>query len=246
MTAGHIAVAAGPEMFARYAFAPNQLGYCGPAHSAALRGGSEAEIRAAARQFSGAWPYLCALSRLTGIADPLDHRLVQSYWLGGGVGAAVDGATFTGELLAAIGPQAGRYWAHLNAELAREGAANHSFHVFGVYPWSRLLGTGQAGAQALEILDSCRIGWATVLEREGDAVRVRSPRLTFAGGALGLSEPVTSTLANCVDGYAGVPDVSPGEVVAVHWGQLCGRLLPDQLQDLRASTLQQLAVTNQR
>lgn len=255
MTASDTTVAAGPATFARFACAPNRLGYCGPAHSAALHDGSESEIRAAARQFSGAWPYLQALARLTGIADPLDIRLVESYWLGGGVGAMVDAAAFTAELLAAIGPDAGRYWAHLNAGLVHEAAANHSFHVFGVYPWSRLLRAPQAGAQALAVLDNCRISWATVLERDGDAIRVRGPRLRFTGTALSLSEPVTRTVpvqvepmtrAEQVDGYVSVPAVGPGDRVAVHWDQLCGRLAPQQLQDLRASTQQQLAVTNQR
>ena len=41
-----------------------------------------------------------------------------------------------------IGPQAGRYWSHLTPELGHEAAANHCFHVFGVYPWTRFLGRG--------------------------------------------------------------------------------------------------------
>ncbi|MGB8387106.1 DUF6390 family protein, partial [Mycobacterium sp.] len=65
-------------MFARYAYAPNALGYCGPPLGATLRDGSVEEVRRAATRFSGAWPYLRVLSRLTGIADPLDHRLVES------------------------------------------------------------------------------------------------------------------------------------------------------------------------
>lgn len=73
----------GVEMFARYAYAPNHLGYCGPPELAALRDASVDEVRIAARSFSGAWPYLEVLSGLTGIADPLDLRLVESYWLGG-------------------------------------------------------------------------------------------------------------------------------------------------------------------
>ena len=77
-------------MFARYAYAPNALGYCGPPLGATLRDGSVDEVRSAATKFSGAWPYLRVLSQLTGIADPLDYRLVESYWLGGGVGADLD------------------------------------------------------------------------------------------------------------------------------------------------------------
>jgi hypothetical protein len=89
----------GAWLFARYAYAPNRLGYCGPAESGVLADagaragiGAESDVRAVARRFSGAWPYLRVLAKLTGIADPLDPRLVESYWLGGGVGESIDPA----------------------------------------------------------------------------------------------------------------------------------------------------------
>ena len=158
-------------MFARYAYAPNALGYCGPPLGATLRDGSVDEVRRAATKFSGAWPYLRVLSTLTGIADPLDYRLVESYWLGGGVGADLDPNEFFDALLAIIGPQAGRYWSHLTPDLACEAAGNHCFHVFGVYPWTRFLGRGM-DEQPLSVLDNCRITWGTVISRAGDDVEV--------------------------------------------------------------------------
>ncbi|MBN9096896.1 MAG: hypothetical protein J0I49_02095, partial [Pseudonocardia sp.] len=102
----------GVQLFARYAHAPNALGFCGPSSGVA---GSEEQVRAAARRFSGAWPYLQVLARLTGTDDPLEHRLVEAYWLGRDLG--VDHARFADELLAVIGPQAGHYWTHLTPEL---------------------------------------------------------------------------------------------------------------------------------
>ena len=158
-------------MFARYAHAPNALGYCGPPLGATLRDGSVEEVRRAATQFSGAWPYLRVLAKMTGISDPLDYRLVESYWLGGGVGANLDAGEFFDALLAIIGPQAGQYWSHLTPDLAREAAGNHCFHVFGVYPWTRFLGRGM-DEQPLSVLDNCRIAWGTVLSRHGDGVEV--------------------------------------------------------------------------
>jgi hypothetical protein len=77
MTAANITDTRGAEMFARYAHAPNQLGYCGPANSSSLLDGPRDRIETAARQFTGAWPHLQVLSRMTGIADPLDYRLVD-------------------------------------------------------------------------------------------------------------------------------------------------------------------------
>ncbi|MEO8816538.1 MAG: DUF6390 family protein [Mycobacterium sp.] len=235
----------GTELFARYAYAPNALGYCGPPLGVTLRDGSVDAVRAAATTFSGVWPYLRVLSRMTGIADPLDYRLVESYWLGGGVGADLEPGQFTRELLDIIGPRAGGYWSHLGPDLACEAAANHCFHVFGVYPWSRLLGRGM-DAPPLNVLDSCRITWATVLSRSKNTIEVSGRELTWSGHELGLSEPSTRQLQVSVDGYSAVPDVAAGDEVAVHWGRLCGRLRPEQIRALADSTARQLQVTNQR
>lgn len=232
-------------MFARYAYAPNALGYCGPPLDATLRDGSAEEVRDAARRFSGAWPYLQVLSKMTGIADPLDYRLVESYWLGGGVGAALDPTDFVAELLTIIGPQAGHYWSHLGPDLACEAAANHCFHVFAVYPWSRLLGRG-FDEHPLNVLDNCRISWGTVFFRDGDDVVVSCRSLVWDGLGLALSEPSPRPLEVWADGYSAVPDVAVGDDVAIHWGRLCGRLQPKQIKALADNTSRQLAVTNRR
>lgn len=238
----------GVEMFARYAHAPNALGYCGPPLGAALRDGSVDEVRQAATRFSGAWPYLRVLATMTGISDPLDYRVVESYWLGGGVGATLDAGEFFDALLAVIGPQAGHYWSHLTADLAREAAGNHCFHVFGVYPWTRFLGRGRQNSaeQPLSVLDNCRITWGTALSRDGDDIEVSCCRLVWDGHALGLSEPSPRRLAVFDDGYSAIPDVAVGEEIAIHWGRLCGRLQPEQIHALADSTMRQLRVTNQR
>ncbi|MGY2114061.1 DUF6390 family protein [Nocardia gipuzkoensis] len=234
----------GAEMFARFAYAPNRLGYCGPPDAAALADGSDEQVRAVARRFTGAWPYLQVMARMTGIADPLDHRLVESYWLGGGIGADLDPRAFTAELLGLLGPVAGGYWTHLTPQLAEEAAANHCFHVFGVYPWSRLLRHGNN--HPLHVLDSCRITWATVLDRTGGEVVLRCRGLGWDGERLALSTETVRSVPIRVDGYAAVPDVAAGEQVAVHWGRLCGRLDDAQASALESGTVRQLEVTNRR
>jgi hypothetical protein len=235
----------GVEMFARYAHAPNALGYCGPPLGATLRDGSVEDVRRAATQFSGAWPYLRVLAKMTGISDPLDYRLVESYWLGGGVGANLDAGEFFDALLAIIGPQAGQYWSHLTPDLAGEAAGNHCFHVFGVYPWTRFLGRSSA-EQPLSVLDNCRITWGTVRSRDEDGVEVICQGLAWDGQALTLSEPSARRLDVWADGYSAVPDVAVGDEIAIHWGRLCGRLQSGQIQALADSTTRQLHATNQR
>ncbi|MFI1912962.1 DUF6390 family protein [Nocardia sp. NPDC020380] len=236
--------AAGERMFARYAYAPNALGYCGPPDTTALRHGSPAEIRAAARRFTGAWPYLRVMSAMTGITDPLDPRLVESYWHGGGIGATLDPTAFTRELLAILGPAAGHYWTHLSIEIAEEAAPNHCFHVFGVYPWSHLLGS-RAATTALQVLDSCRITAALVTARDGPDLRLRSRPLAWDGERLTLSPPADRHLTIGPDDHPAA-DPRPGDVVALHWDRPVATLTPAQVTDLTASTAHQIDVTNRR
>lgn len=70
----------GPALFARHAYPPNALGYCGPADSQGLleRAGGDgpdpAGVAALARQLAGAWPYLCLIARANGLRDPLARQ----------------------------------------------------------------------------------------------------------------------------------------------------------------------------
>ncbi|WP_082392905.1 DUF6390 family protein [Nocardia arizonensis] len=234
----------GAELFARFAYAPNDLGFCGPPDSAVLREGSAAQIRRAARRFSGVWPYLRVMARMSAITDPLDARLVRSYWLGGGVGADLDGGAFLDELLSVIAPAAGTYWRHLTADLSVEAAPDHGFHVFGVYPWTRLLDRG-TGAQPLRILEGCRIAWGTVSDRHDGALTVRARRLLWDGRRLGLSEPRARRVA-LESGPRLAVDADIGDRVAIHWDRVCGRLDAVQVEELAAATEHRLELTNRR
>ena len=156
--------APGYALFARFAFPPNELGYCGPADTGTLLGDHEAaEHTAHAQAFDGAWPYL------TAIADAVDdHPLAR----GGGAHA-------TGS--------AARCWTRSTRPVCRAGCeprlpvrlracfgelpdgqalAHHSFHVFVVYPWVRFL--DRDPVTPLRVLQDCRIRWGTVEAVEND------------------------------------------------------------------------------
>jgi len=237
-------------LFARYAYAPNELGYCGPLDAAALfelgvTGRTTADVTAIARRFSGAWPYAALLAELAGISDPLDERVMRAYWIGTDELDGVDREAFAIKLLEYIGARAGHYWSHLDHGLLAEVACTHAFHVFGVYPWSRLL-AGDTTGQPLHVLDSCRIQWGQVERDEGTHVVVRSRRLSWDGTQLALAAERTERVRRAVDGQAFVTDPVPGEFLALHWNWACDRLSPQQQADLDRTTRWQLRVTNER
>ena len=243
---------AGQRLFARYAYAPNHLGYCGPSDSASLAelastGRTAGDVRSIASRFSGAWPYLCVLAEITGIDDPLDEEVVRAYWTGSPLLDEVDRARFWRELLDRIAAAgAGRYWAHLTPALLPEAMPTHGFHVFGVYPWTRLLAPAPAPGPALHVLDSCRIRWGRVTSVDGDHAVVRGRRLAWDGQALRLGEETEDSVRLTEAGRAFVTDVSPGDWLAVHWDLACDRLAVDELWQLRRWTDWQLAATNLR
>lgn len=247
--AAGLEIPAGHRLFARYAYAPNALGYCGPSGAAALRavacgGGAGVDVAALARQFSGAWPYQEILADLAGIDDPLDERVVRAYWTGNELTDRVDRARFGGTLLTRLAPAAGHYWKHLTEDLLAEAAPTHTFHVLGVYPWSRLLGTGMP--QPLHVLDSCRIRWGTVIELRPENVIVRSRRLLFDGRILSLGPEQDDPARYRTDAGVFVPELRVGDAVAVHWDFVCDRLDRDETERLEWWTAWQLEHTNPR
>lgn len=245
---------AGERLFARYAYAPNELGYCGPAETAALfdlaaTGRTGADVHAIARRFFGAWPYAAVLAELAGIADPLDEQVMRAYWTGSPLLESVDGESFGAKLLDRIAGQAGHYWAHLTADLLPEAAPTHAFHVFGVYPWTRLLPAEPTDLDhpALHVLDSCRIRWGQVVAADGEQVRVRCRRLTWDGHALALGAAAEESARLAIGGRGLLTEPPlPGQWLALHWGWVCEQLDEPTVAELRRRTSWQLDVTNRR
>ena len=189
----------GEELFCRYSYHPNQLGYCGPSEWDGL------DVRAYAQGFAGAWAYLQVIAEMMG-RDPLDELVVRTYWIGTDEGDALDATHFFTRLLEIIGPQAGGYWGHLGEDgLVDEASPSHAFHVLGIYPWSRLL---DLGPEAVGVLNNCLLRPAKVelrsgeptgdLERAGSEASsaaqtrlvARTRKLVYRGGQLEWAESV--------------------------------------------------------
>jgi hypothetical protein len=241
----------GALLFARYAFPPNELGYCGPSDSQQLfgygaNGIADRGLAALARQFEGAWPYLELIAGATGIPDPLDHRVVEAYWVGNPLLDQVGVTALGNSMEQRFRKHIGRQFTLLAEGALAGGVPHHSFHVFGVYPWVGLLGDDRIATKALEVLDRCRVRWGQVAGVTGDQVLVRSRPLTWDGQRLGLGEPVVETARYAVDGSGFVDRLVPGDWVSLHWDWVCDRLGHRQLANLRRYSARQLEITNHK
>ena len=245
-----IAPAPGPIRFARYAFGPNRLGYCGPDEAGELFqqatiGRDLARLRELAGQFEGAYPYLRLIALSNGIADPLDAEVVQGYWLGSALADRVRPAEFGRSLEERFRPRLRREgWRWLGGKPEAGAAPNHAFHVLDVFPKVGLMRTGDVG-DALAVMDSCRIRWGRVLERDGDTLAVSAVPLEMVDGRLVLGAPRIERIRGWVDGAGFVEDARPGDVVAIHWDWACERLDAGRLGTLQRSTAAELLIANQ-
>ncbi len=235
-------------LFARYAYPPNERGYCGPPEHRALleqaaAGVVDPGLEQLARAFSGPWPYLKLMAGAAGIDDPFDVRVVEAYWVGNRLLDRVDMRDFGNALLERFRRELGPRWRYLAEWIPAGAVAHHSFHVFGVYPWVGLLDSGRG--EPLEILDRCRIRWGRVVSTEGDQVIVESRPLTWDGTRLELGSPRPETAIRGVDGLGFVGPLHPGDWVSLHWRWVCDRLDRRSLENLRRYTLLHIEMANE-
>ena len=242
-------VPSGPVLFGRYAFGPNRLGYCGPDESRSLlalaaTGSDDRGLRSLARGFEGAYPYLQLIAAANDLADPLDRDVVEAYWLGNGLTAAVRPNELHRSVEDRFRPRLGENdWRWLESAVAIGARPVHAFHVFDVFPKVGLL-RGEAVADVLATIDSCRIRWGRVEAVVGDSLIVQAASLEMVEGRLRLATPRLEVVSRWLDGTGFVDEVEPGEMVAIHWSWACDRLTPRQLHNLVAWTRLALWVTN--
>jgi hypothetical protein len=230
----------GWEVFAAYAYPPNELGYCGPPDSSVLLAGRADDVGGHAQGFDGAWPYLEEIASAGGHTDPLDADVVRAYWLGGPLLTQVDPAALLARLRDALSGQPCGLLADVTAD--RTVLANHSFHVLVVYPWVRFLDADPT--TPLRILQSCRIRWGTVDSVDDEHVVITSRPLEF-DGRLWLGDPVGEAVRwRAADGTTLAPRPAQGATVAAHWDWVCGTLDESDVDALAAATASTMDLVN--
>jgi hypothetical protein len=232
-------------LFARYAFMPNRLGFCGGPHERGLfeacaAAQSSPELRDWARQFEGAYPYLALIARANGLPDPLDARVVEAYWLGNellsGVALAPLYASLRERFAARLSPKT------LELVLGKVPAGAEPFHAFHVLDVCRRTG---ALAESLETLDNCRISWGRVTSVENGHLYAAAQPIVIHQGRLTLGPEQTRCVARHIDGRGFVDEARPGDWISIHWGWACDRLTERQVRNLRRHTLRHIALANQ-
>jgi len=240
----------GPVLFARYAYGPNRLGLCGPSDAQGLFGeassnGDDRELRELARGFEGAYPYLELIARANAIADPLDRRVVDAYWLGSPLLERVTPNLIGESLRLRFRPKLAQpMWKWLQSSAPSGAKPVHAFHVLDVFPKVGLMRSEQVD-NVLRVMDSCRVRHGRVIERDGDQLLVNAVPLALADGKLTFGPARIERITAWRDGHGFIGDVAPGDVVSIHWDWACDVLDSDQVGRLISWTRRQLAIANE-
>jgi hypothetical protein len=225
----------GTLLFARFAAPPNSLGYCGGDDHRALvdqlrAGAVGPDLIRLCRAFEGAWPYLRLIATSAGLADPLDHRVVEAYWIGNGLLDRVAPAAFATDLERRFRPRTARKeWPWLVAKPIDGALPHHSFHVLEVMPRIGLLRSGHIAA-ILPSMEQCLIRPARVVASDEAGLLVQTRPLVVVDGRLGFGPTVEQRVAD------GEVAARPGDDIAIHWGWSCGRLSAWQRSELDGIT----------
>src|SRR5919109_999824 len=84
----------------------------------------------------------------------------------------------------------------------------------------------------------------SVVADQGDSILVERRPLRFVGEAITLGPPTPRSIFRRFDGKPLLTDVSPGDVVAIHWGGACHRLTMRQVRYPSHYTRPHLALAN--
>ncbi len=234
----------GTVVFARYAFMPNRLNYCGGDDNKELfdycvARQSDPGLVDILKKFQAALPYLKLIAYTNGIADPFDLRVVEAYWIGNSLLERVDLVRFYDSLEARFAGQLNRKaLGYLLSKPPLGARPHHSFHVFDVHARTGSL------THDLETMDRCRIGWGRVVEADPGRLLVSHRPLKLREGRLVLGNEEPRIITGQINGNGFVSGFQPGDWVSFHWDWLCDVLTERQVKNLERYTRYHLQLAN--
>jgi hypothetical protein len=238
-------------LFARYAYPPNHLGYCGPDdapgffHSGVT--GDDHGVRVRARDFDGALPHPQLIADAIDRSDPpdiLDPRVVEAYWLGNAALDKVSIESVPPTIAAAFTGTCGPLFTDLPEALTAGALPHHSFVVFCIYPWVGMVGDPRRTPQAMRVLDRCRIRSGRVRSIENDHALVDCAPLVWDGDKITVGPVVLENARTGIDGVGLSTAISVGDQVALHWDWVCDVINDEQRALLDGYTARHLALVN--
>ena len=97
----------------------------------------------------------------------------------------------------------------------------------------------------MSIIDSCRIRWGRVLERDGDHLVVSTVPLITTGTKLCFGPQTVERVRAWQGGVGFIETAERGDTISIHWDWACEKLDQRQLAALIGWTAYELRIANQ-
>lgn len=233
----------------RYSFGPNRLHYCGPDANRELQsliehGEANPELSVLLQQFKTLYPYLKYISRINGILEPFDNRVVEAYWLGNKLLETNKADKFHRFLIDDLDTKkkyTSKEFERLEEKIGKGAVPHHSFHVLNV--WQKTGHTDRL--DEVERMDQCIINSGKVVSVNGPDIVVLVEPLTYLNGKLLLGTPIERKITRRLEVEYDIEQIKPGQIVSIHWGVPCEIITQKQADILKKINLQNIAFANQ-
>jgi len=239
----------GSLLFAKYAYSPNKLGYCGPRENRAIFDYCVAEqsdkgLVELLKGFEGAFPYLELIAKANKISDPFDEKVVEAYWVGNNLLKNIEVDDFYNSLNERFSKkinQSAMKW--LLTKPPTGAKPHHSFHVLDVYTKTGLIRSG-IKTNVLETINNCLIMWGRVNRVTCNAKHITQVKIEYnpiilEKGKLVFGKSITKKIqSNFIK-----PEI--GDIVSFHWGNVCDILDKQQYANLKNWTNHHIKIANQ-
>lgn len=236
----------GELLHARHALQPNSLGYCGPDENGRIlehlhTSSVSDDLTSTLMKFEAAYPFVRMIAKSTG-RQPFDKEVTEAYWIGNPLLDQVEPSDFFQFAHQGLGKRMKKPEARsIFRDLGHLAKPHHTFYVLGMFARSNIK-TANRG-KLVELMDSCRVSWARVLEVKQKTLVVERRPLALQDDRLS----VAGAEKREVHYDSEIPPFSTvkrGDWVSLHWNFASEKLTKYQLKNLVSYTNLDIEATN--
>lgn len=229
------------SLCARFAFTPNQLGYCGTSHASLIlqncilkRGCNSVESEL--RKFIILNPYLQTIAQICDL-DPFSYQVIEAYWFGNDLLKKCKPDHY--QLLLQNFTKQGVPHFLINELKKRKPKVFIPIHLFNIL----FVGVGRASGSVpfnLSSINNCMLRWGKILEINSKTYQVKSDLnslVSLTGPKQSTSLSGNYTLIQKIKTLTYDPKFTPslqiGNTVAIHWNFIPKKLTQKETRNLQ-------------
>lgn len=239
----------GSLLFAKYAFSPNKLRYCGPDDNRAIfdycvAQQSDGGLVQLLEKFEGAYPYLKLIAKSNKIEDLFSEKVVEAYWIGNDLLDFVKDSDFYNSLKERFGkkiPSKSVKWLFTKPPVGAK--PHHAFHVLDVYTKTGMMRSG-VKTNVLETINNCLIIPGRVVKIDEKNLVVKYQPVVMKKGKLTFGDFVEKQIQWRYDKKTFINMPKIGDRVSFHWNWVCDILDERQSHNLKFWTGYHIDIAN--